>query len=282
MPIPRPPGFSLLLLAALLSGGAAHAQPTLDPAADATQAIDSRLVGKTPTPDAFTLFIVANYDKGSDFKRNPHLWCADLTVYLTCFSPWNSSEHTYQGGTLVSPKNALFAEHFSGASGSNTLHKGDKLRFVGNTGVTYSRTLVATPEEVSDTDICVGTFAESPLPPDVVPAEVFPPGVSQNLLPPGTPVIFCNKNKEVRVAEVASFVSCAIRPATSPNRAPWTLAGPAVVGDSGSPVFVVLDGRPVLWFLFHTPGSGPSISNQITGINALLADGYKLKIAGGR
>ena len=44
-------------------------------------------------------------------------------------------------------------------------------------------------------------------------------------------------------------------------------------------VFVVLGGRPVLWWLFHTPGGGPSISDSIDGINALLTKGYKLQVA---
>ena len=255
------------------------AQTKPSPAEESTQAVDSRLAGKTAGPGTINLFAAADYELGLKFDRNPDLWCADLAVYLTCFSPWNSNEHAYQGGTLVSPKNALFAEHFSGASGSNTLHKGDVLKFVGETGVTYPRTLVSTPVRVGQTDICVGTFAESPLPPDVRPAEVLPAGLPVNFLPMGTPVIFCNKDKQAHVGEVVSFGGCAIAPATARQRMAWTAGGPAYVGDSGSPVFVVLGGRPVLWWLFHSPGGGPSISDSLAGINALLTRGYKLEVA---
>ena len=275
-PLARLLGFLLILLPA---SGQVYAQSKLSPAEDATRAVDSRLSGKTASPETVNLFATSDYALGQDFVRNPHLWCADLAVYLTCFSPWNALDHPYQGGTLVTPKNALFAEHFSGVHGSKPLHRGNIVEFVGAKGTLYWRTLVETPVEVGSTDICVGTFAEGPLPPDVVPAEVLPAGLPADFLPPGTPVLFSNKNKEVRVAEVVSFAACAIAPARPANRAPWTTGGPAVLGDSGSPVFVVLNGRPVLWWLFHSAGSGPSISDQISGINHLLARGYTLKVA---
>ena len=272
--------FLAVWLAVTWSGGGVWAQAKLSPAQDAEQAVDSRLEGKTAAWGTISLFTAtADYEHGLKFERNPNLWCADLTVYLTCFSPWNSNEHLYQGGTLVSPKNALFAEHFSGASGSNTLHGGEVVKFVGETGVIYPRTLTGTPVRVGNTDICVGTFTEGPLPPDVLPAEVLPAGLPVDWLPMGTPVLFCNKEKQVRVGEVVSFGGCAIAPATARNRAAWTEDGPAHVGDSGSPVFVVLGGRPVLWWLFHSPGGGPSVSENIEGINALLAKGYKLRVA---
>ena len=271
--------FFLLVLVMWWTGGDVRAQPKLSPAQDATRAVDSRLAGKTAGPGTINLFATADYELGSKFDRNPNLWCADLAVYLTCFSPWNSVEHAYQGGTLVSPRNALFAEHFSGASGSNTLHKGAVVELVGVSNIVYARKLVSIPVRVGQTDICVGTFAGGPLPPDVVPAEVLPAGLPVDFLPMGTPVIFCNKDKQVHVGEVVSFGGCAIAPATARNRAAWTAGGPAYVGDSGSPVFVVLDGRPVLWWLFHSPGGGPSISENIDGINALLANGYKLQVA---
>ena len=286
MPRPRR-SFFLCLAAALLAGASVSAAaPKLTPAEQATQAaqaIDSRLVGKNPF-SALDVFATADFRSGLAFIPNSRLWCLDWAPYLTCFSPWNTVEHNLQGGTLVTPKNALFAEHFSGKSGSNTLHRGDRLRFVGSGGMLYNRTLRGTPVQVGTTDICVGTFSEGPLPPDVIPAEVLPAGLPADFLPPGTPVIFCNKEKQARVGEVLSFGGCAIIPARAANRAEWTLSGPAFVGDSGSPVFVIVGGHPVLWWLFHSPGSGPSISDNLAGINALLTKGCTLKVAdvGGR
>ena len=116
MPASRLFRSSVWLLAAALAGGSVWAQPSPELAADATQAVDRRLAGKSVNAGTVALFSAADYDKGAVFTRNPNLWCADLAVYLTCFSPWNSNEHAYQGGTLVSPRNALFAEHFSGRS----------------------------------------------------------------------------------------------------------------------------------------------------------------------
>ncbi len=271
-----------ICLAALIFGGAfrlteANGSAAVD--ATPTEEIDRRLAGKTASANTVNLFSAADYELGLAFTRNPNLWCADLAVYLSCFSPWNSNEHAYQGGTLITPKHALFAEHFSGASGSNTLHAGDKLVFIGGGGILYTRTLKATPSRVESSDICVGTFVEHDLPPDVVPAQVLPKGLKDDFLDVGTPVIFCNKNKEARVAELVLLTGVVIRPAVEARRAPWTLSGPAFVGDSGSPIFAVVGGRAVLLALFHAPNAGPSISANIDGINAMLGGGYHLDVA---
>ncbi len=245
---------------------------------DPARAIDSRLAGKASSTTTYYILGGGDMDHGTNFTWNPNLWCADLTVYFTCFSPWNSNEHAYQGGTLITPKHAIFAEHFSGKSGSNTLRAGEQLVFMGKSGINYRRTLVASPERVGTTDICVGTFKESDLPPDVVPAQLLPAQMKDSDLPPGTPVIFCNKNKEARVAELVSATGVVIRPATDPKRAPWTLSGPAFVGDSGSPIFAVLDGQLVLLALFHAPNYGPALAPNAEAINAVLERGYKVKV----
>lgn len=270
-------GLLVSVLFAFAGQGAVAAGVTLDPEASA-RAVDSRLVGKPPAAPPTEIFAINDFDHGLQFPRNPMLWCADLAPYLTCFSPWNSNEHQYQGGTLITPKHALFAEHFSGRSGSNTLHGGDKLLFVGSSNVLYRRTLKDTPARVPGTDICVGTFTENDLPPDVIPAPVLPAGLKDSAFPAGTPVIFCDKDKQAKVGELVSLNGVTIRPATGPLRAPFTKGGPAIIGDSGSPIFLVVDGRLALLALFFAPNGGPSVSANIEGINSLLGRGYALDV----
>lgn len=269
-------GFLAFICVGLLGGSALAVGQ--DHAAEATQGINRLLADKSANPGTFNLFAAGDNAQGSNFAWNKNLWCADLLPFFTCFSPWNSNENVYQGGTLITPKHAIFAEHFSGASGSNTLHAGDRLVFVGGSNIRYARTLKATPVRVGSSDVCVGTFNESNLPPDVIPAQVLPPGLSDSFLPAGTPIIFCNKDKQARVGELVSLTGVVIRPATDPKRVPWTLGGPAYVGDSGSPIFALLDGRPVLLALFLAPNAGPPVSNYIDGINALLGRGYQLNV----
>ena len=267
-----------LLAAALLSvAGMVPASWAQTPGADAAAAVDKRLAGK---PVALTSVILWGWGDfvGGKVAWNKNLWAVDWNPYFTCFSPWNSNEELYQGGTLVTPRHLLFAEHFSGASGSNTLHAGDTIKFVGKTDILYDRKLKATPRRVGSSDLCLGTL-DRDLPPDVIPAQLLPPGLPPNFLPPGTPVLITNKDKQLHVAEVASFGAQAIMPARNPARIPWTRPSPAVVGDSGSPVFVILHDRPVLWWLFHTPNSGESISANLSVIGKMLDPGYKLDVA---
>lgn len=274
--VSRRPFHVALLLGLLLLQADLRAE-TATPAAAATAAIDQRLARNGANPFTINLLDHANFDT-SDLTWRSGLWCADWIPYFTCFSPWNSNEHAFQGGTLITPKHALFAEHFSGKSGSNPLHAGDVFYFLGKSNVLYKRKLQATPARVGGSDLCLGTF-DRDLPPDVIPAQVLPAGLPSNFLPPGTPVLFTNKNKELRVAEVASFGQQAIRPAQSPLRAPWTLPGPAAIGDSGCPVFILLNDRPVLWWLFHFPNAGESISANLSVLNSMVGKGYKLDVA---
>ena len=268
----------LVCLWSLPTGGCARAADHPAIAKAAAEAIDQRLSGKPPGPATFNLWNPTDFENGITFAWNPGLWCADWQPYFTCFSPFNSNDHAYQAGTLITSKHVLFAEHFSGASGSHPFHARDTLVFMTRGRAVFKEALVGPPLRVGSSDLCIGTL-EHDLPPSVVPAQVLPPGLPADFLPPGTPVLFANKNKELRVAEVASFGQQAIMAARAPLRAPWTLPGPAAVGDSGCPVFILLNGRPVLWWLFHFTNAGESISMNISVINRMLGRGYQLDVA---
>ena len=246
----------------------------------ASAAVDSRLLGKSAGNSTVALFAAADYVGGTAFTRNPGLFCADLD--WTSFSPWNSTEGPYQGGSAITARHVLLANHFSGPTGgSNPMTAGTtKIAFVDNASVTYQRTVTALTR-IGTTDLLIGTL-DSDLPASITPDTVLPGGLSDSLLPAGTAALYGNQAKTIHVAEITDFFGSSIAAATTANRAPWTTAGPAVVGDSGSPVSLILNGQRVLWCLFHTAtGGGDLPGANVAAINAVLAQAgnYALRVA---
>ncbi len=72
--------------------------------------VDGRLADKNPGASK-AILAAGDFNTGRGWQRNPNLWCADLD--LTCFSPWNSTEHNLQGGTLITRQHVLLANHIS-------------------------------------------------------------------------------------------------------------------------------------------------------------------------
>ena len=245
---------------------------------EASDAVDSRLAGKVPGANV-NLFAGADYAGGTAFTRNPGLFCADLD--WTFFSPWNSTEGPYQGGSAITPRHALLADHFSDpVLGTPPMSIGTVLAFVDDNNVVVKRTITAF-NRIGTTDLLIATL-DSDLPASIRPAAVLPGNLPAAWFPAGTAVLCADKDKLIHVAEISGFASADIAPAAAPNRAPWTTPGPGVGGDSGSPVVLVLDGQVVLWFLFHTEiGGGDLPGSYVSQINAVLAQAgsYALTVA---
>ena len=222
---------------------------------DSTAYIDGRIASKGPNL-ARTLFASGNFNTGEGYVRNPDLWCADLD--LTCFSPWNSTEHNLQGGTLITRRHVLLANHFSNPyTGTPPMIPGiTAIKFVARDNTLYTRTISRlTP--VKGTDLLIGTL-DRDLPDKITPAPLFPFDRGA-VVPPGTPVIYTDQEKWACVGEcvIGAGKFFTLRPATLAGRSTLTTPGPARVGDSGSPVFLPLHGRAVLLGHFFFANGGP-------------------------
>jgi hypothetical protein len=244
---------------------------------DATAEIDSRIAGQYPAK-ALGLF---DQTGSLTWGWNPDSWTTGMD--FTSVSAANDSTGGYlgnKGGTLISARQILFTEHYA-------FNVGDMIDFVTSGGLTVSRTVVAV-NPVPNTDLSVGLL-NSDVPTGLTPASVLPADYANYFALDGgeIPVDRLNAAKQSGVWETTliesqgassegtfdAFTFTHPSATLAPDRA--ALSTTVVSGDSGSPIFMVLDNKPVLISLV-TSGSdaafcGPVISDYITQINQVMA-----------
>ncbi len=242
----------------------------------AVSGVDSLVDGKTPSATTQNFFVAYNNTTHA-YARNPDCFAARIDT--TCISVANSANADGTGGnrgcvTMVTPLHGVTNHHFGQPYQVGVVHY-----FVDRSSAVHARTVVKA-EQVGATDIEVVTF-DAPLPASVKPAQLFPAGAIARLLPAGTPLLATNQQKQAIITELAGMVGpeIVVRPALASGRRSWTASPPAVLGDSDSPTFALLERRPLLLFTYHTNVSGPAFSENLAGIKALLSGGYSLDIA---
>jgi hypothetical protein len=245
--------------------------------------IDTCISGKDPA------LCVAQYTVRDGttmrFERNPNFWGADID--LTCISPWNSMAGYQRAGTLITPLHVLCAAHYQ-------ISPGQSISFVTQDNQLVTRQIACSwvhpswtsqnlypdfqvlrlDREVSDT---------------ISPAKILPDYTKLSDISKlnTVPVIAFNQAKEGIVAElyeigktpydIARFMS----PTQATRKQYFKVV---IVGDSGSPSFLLLDGEPVLISLWTWggAGSGTSVTGQKDQINQALnqlGGGYQLTLA---
>lgn len=275
---PRLAALAVLLLApGVRAEPAAPKSPALTVSSFAKVAADTDalLAGKTPSPATQGLF--KSYDNTAHaYTRNPE--CIAARVDLSCVSVANSANADGTGGnrgcvTMITPLHGVTNSHFGQPYAPGVVHY-----FVDRANAVYPRKIVSSAT-VNATDIQVVTF-DTPLPASVPPAQLLA-ATAVRLLPPGTPLLSTNQQKHVVITELGGFSGgeLVVLPAAAPSRRAWTTSPPAVIGDSDSPTFVLLDGRPRLLCTFHTNMSGPTLSDNFTAIRSLLGGKYALDAA---
>ncbi|XP_076460122.1 uncharacterized protein LOC143293099 [Babylonia areolata] len=239
----------------------------------------SRAKGITPK-QALPIFSAQDHAH-KRYVRNPDCWAADLD--LTCISPWNSNLSNRKAGTLISPRHAVWARHYS-------IRLNSTLRFVDRRGAVVERRVVGTRLVDSHggsgfygRDIVVGVL-DSDVPDTVSFAKVMPhhlltmhPGHNVHL-----PVLSTDQEEKALVTDFLLYHNHSIS-----LRAPSTSSihhdyyEPKIVGDSGNPSFFVLGDELVLLFTFTTggPGGGTNLIGHFHDINHqmnVLGGGYQL------
>jgi hypothetical protein len=238
-----------------------------------TTQIDDRLIGTLP------LF---SQQDGTTFIRNSECWAASID--LACVSVWNSTGGRQRAGTLISPRHVLFCAHagFYPAVGAT-------LKFVTQNNTVVSRTLSAVlthPDYFSFMlypDIVVGVL-DSDVPAEISFAKVLPADWQARMpslsAASAVPALRVDQLKRATVADfrgISAGGSFLLQePATR-----QAYYAPIIVGDSGHPVFVIINGAPVLLGVFTSggAGSGTFVTQHKNAINTMMTNlggGYQL------
>jgi len=222
-----------------------------------------------------------------NYQRNLYNWCvntpgpsgASMPLDLTCISPWNSRGMYRRGGCLVTSRHFLCAAHYP-------LAVGDTIRFVTNDNTVITRSVVKSFLHSGTvgqgwSDIALMQL-DADVPSSITPARVLPlnwkqyfPLINNNSNIRGSllPVLQTDQQERIRYAELYSINMSYKTVATKAiiSRPQYTpLQGGSsywVTGDSGSPLFMIIDGMLVLLTCARTRGTGPAIHEYINFIN---------------
>lgn len=218
------------------------------------------------------------------FIRNPNCWLNGITN-ISCFSPAQLSGAAWnqRAGTLVTKKHIILAKHFTIA----ILEGGTPLIFVDENNNVIRRNLIQYAFD-SVTDIAVGLL-DSEIPSNIKIAKVLPKNYQNYMGYPGSPTnilaIALNQNEiaslrawtgllnysvtassyqYVNVVNInENYVNSALKPYVS-------FSNSTAIGDSGNPIFIVINNELVMVGYYHTYWSGPFITNRYDSINSMI------------
>ena len=279
--MPAPFGFFIFTKAAegrLTGGGNPKSPPPGDLASRIIFSVVGDITGKTVSPATLDIFSSAD-DVGRIYVRNTSLWSSGID--LTCIPASSTGGGSSFNGVLVAPDILIQANHS---------HYSGTFYFCDPNNAVFSAVVIS-GQQVGSTDIWVSRLS-APLPGSIKPAKVLPvsayTGGAVNILQ--TDVVnqymlcaFSSEDRTVQVGRLSGLqifvgvMKCDYAPADI-----WY--SPVVGGDSGSPVFLFIDGEAVALCTWYQSNMvkysvGPSISENVTGINAAisaLGSGYQL------
>ena len=219
--------------------------------ANAKDNIDLRIATKHASTNK-PIYSLQNHTNGI-YIRNSDCWAADLD--LTCASPWNSRGGNKQAGTLITPRHCILVAHYN-------LKAGDSIRFVTKDNVTIRRKIIAhkvnTDWNSNVPDIEVITLDED-VPASITPCKFLPSNYKTYIVNDGDglPALFTDQEEKALVADIWSINSNKLFDLQVPISSYRSdLNEIIIMGDSGNPVFLILNGKPVIVGCITWAGSG--------------------------
>ena len=230
------------------------------------RSIDERIRGKNP---GTALRKFSTYEPGN-WIANTNFWARDVDTSSASF--WNSfAEHgTFRkAGTLLSKRHVLFANHYPPSIGGDVL-------FLGTDNNIYVNTIVAT-SRVENTDILIGLL-QNEMPDAVSPAKLLPEGYEEYICT-GTRLPVCQFDYDEKglVCELEKPLSsyATTRTPLMPDRIGFYEN--TVSGDSGNPVYLILDNSAILLGALHI-GNIAIQPNRYEGAGAPFATYFASEI----
>jgi hypothetical protein len=220
------------------------------------------------------------------YVRSSTCWAKNFD--WTGVSPWNSGLANRKAGTLVSPCHLICAKHYQ-------LNIGNSIRFITADNAVVTRT-IASKGSVGSTDLTVCKLNED-VPETIkhykvldMQSEAFIAKVSDTGF---LPIVFFDQEEKALVGNYnLSGVNTNFFGMTrwryrnqpfypSHYEKFYEFYETPIGGDSGNPLFFIIDDEPVLQSVFWTSGGGGSISfykTQVNNIMTSLGGGYQLEL----
>jgi len=217
---------------------------------------------------------------GWNASRNDDFWGKDID--FTAVSVWNnrgygaSSDFRMRGATAVTSRHIVMAKHFA-------LSVDDGISFVRADGTWVHSNVIRVASDGS-TDIAVALL-DAPLPSTIKPVKVVPSDFESyfdrdavgNIVSNGRPIcvgfdhekkgLFFSVTKAgAGAAKVIAYIDGSLVPAPYDE-----IAEDLASGDSGNPLFIIVDGEPVLITSWYTTSTSPAYNSYISTINGLIA-----------
>jgi hypothetical protein len=232
--------------------------------------VDSRINSDMTMNDNGKVFTTQDHSSQS-YVRNENLWLGDVDI--TCASPWNSNSSNRKAGTLITPRHILNAAHYEYSVGT-------VVRFVTNDNVVVDRTIVGKKRHPNyrpySPDLTIYTLNED-LPTSITPCEVLPENyedyIPLNFLYRKLPASFGLDQEEK--ALIQSFVGGGRTSGNNDVDVDRNIFYESkIVGDSGNPAFIIVNGKPIIFtvWTYGGSGSGTDIADHISALNQMIVD----------
>jgi hypothetical protein len=204
------------------------------------------------------------------YVRNTDNWTQKGTALdLTCISPWNSTGANTRAGTLISSRHILFAKHYPISNGAT-------VRFVKQDNSVVDMTLLSQSNPASDikvgllsADVPAGISFAKVLPDDwddYLPSEYTNAGQ-------GIPTLGLDQQEKAIVTDISTLAGANVSCQVPTDETRLSFYEPKITGDSGNPLFMIVNDELILltcWW-YGGAGSGPSVHNYRSEINAAMA-----------
>jgi len=212
--------------------------------------IDLRIATKHNPALNKTVFTTMNRNI---FTRNPNCWASDLD--LTCISPWNNRASYNRAGTLITPRHAILAAHYN-------LQIGDTIAFVTLDNLIVRKRITGTAINTQSThkpDFAIITL-ESDLPATIKPCKVIPSNFADYMdisISTRVPALYLDQKENAIVADF-EYIKNQYSLIVPTDQKRLDLNELGVSGDSGNPIFMILDNTLVLVGIFTFISDGPT------------------------